>query len=100
MNDLLNTKQVAKYLGINEKKVYYLAKAGKLPCTRVTGKGVFPKKLIDEGIEEHSRGAVRDKKRGPRVFLLAAGSEDRRLGNRRALDESRKTPASRCMATA
>ncbi|MGE5816914.1 MAG: helix-turn-helix domain-containing protein, partial [Deltaproteobacteria bacterium] len=47
MADLMNTRQVAHYLGINEKKVYYLAKAGGIPCTRVTGKWVFPKKLID-----------------------------------------------------
>ena len=99
MNELLNTKQVAKYLGINEKKVYYLAKAGKLPCTRVTGKWVFPKKLIDEWIEEHSRGAVRDKKREPREFLLAAGSDDPSLGILRDLYASRKTPASLFMAT-
>jgi len=99
MNELLNTKQVAKYLGINEKKVYYLAKAGKLPCTRVTGKWMFPKKLIDEWIEEHSRGAVRDKKREPREFLLAAGSDDPSLGILRDLYASRKTPASLFMAT-
>ncbi|MBI4488538.1 MAG: helix-turn-helix domain-containing protein, partial [Deltaproteobacteria bacterium] len=42
MRELLNTKEVAKYLGINEKKVYYLAKAGKIPSTRVTGKWTFP----------------------------------------------------------
>src|SRR5437867_185638 len=99
MRDLLNTKQVAKYLGINEKKVYYLAKGGKLPCTRVTGKWVFPKKLIDEWIEENSRGAVRDKKREPREFLLAAGSDDPSLGILRDLYASRKTPASLFMAT-
>jgi putative molybdopterin biosynthesis protein len=99
MREFLNTKQVAKYLGINEKKVYYLAKAGKLPCTRVTGKWVFPKKLIDEWIEENSRGVVRNKKSEQRDFLLAAGSDDPSLGILQDLYASRKTPASLFMAT-
>jgi putative molybdopterin biosynthesis protein len=99
MRELLNTKQVAKYLGINEKKVYYLAKAGKLPCTRVTGKWVFPKKLIDEWIEENSRGVVRNRKSEQRDFLLAAGSDDPSLGILRDLYSSRKTPASLFLAT-
>jgi putative molybdopterin biosynthesis protein len=99
MREFLNTKQVAKYLGINEKKVYYLAKAGKLPCTRVTGKWVFPKKLIDEWIEENSRGVVRNKKSEQRDFLLAAGSDDPSLGILRDLYSSRRTPASLFLAT-
>lgn len=99
MRDLLNTKQIAKYLGINEKKVYYLAKAGRLPCTRVTGKWVFPKKLVDEWIEENSRGAIRGKKSERRDYLLGAGSDDPGLGILRDLYASRKTPASLFMAT-
>ena len=42
--DMMNTKDVAAYLGINEKQVYALIKAGRIPGTRVTGKWVFPKK--------------------------------------------------------
>lgn len=99
MRDLLNTKQVASYLGINEKKVYYLAKAGKLPCTRVTGKWLFPKKLVDEWIEENSRGALRQSRSEPRTFLLAAGSDDPSLGTLRDLYVSRRGPASLFMAT-
>jgi len=99
MSDFLNTKEVAKYLGINEKKVYYLAKGAKLPCTRVTGKWVFPRKLIDEWIEENSRGATQDKRQPQREFLLAAGSDDPALGILRDLYASRKTPASLFLAT-
>lgn len=101
MSELLNTKQVAEYLGINEKKVYYLAKAGKLPCTRVTGKWVFPKKLIDEWIEGSSRMAagVKVKKEEQRDFLLAAGSDDPGLGILRELYAARKPSASFFMAT-
>lgn len=99
MRELLNTKQVARYLGINEKKVYYLAKAGKLPCTRVTGKWVFPKKLIDEWIEENSRGVARNNREEQRDFLLAAGSDDPSLGILRELYAARSKPASFFMAT-
>jgi excisionase family DNA binding protein len=100
MADLMNTKQVADYLGINEKKVYYLAKAGAIPCTRVTGKWVFPKKLIDQWIEESAAGLVRSKqKEGTRPFLLAAGSDDPSLGILRDLYSSQTSPASFFTAT-
>jgi len=99
MRELLNTKEIAKYLGINEKKVYYLAKGGKIPCTRVTGKWTFPKKLIDEWLEESSKGTFRGKREEQRRFLLAAGSDDPSLGILRDLYTSRKPPASLFMAT-
>lgn len=99
MSELLNTKQVAEYLGINEKKVYHLAKAGRLPCTRVTGKWVFPKKLVEEWIEENSRGVISSKKKKERDFLLAAGSDDPGLGILRELYASRKPLTSFFMAT-
>ncbi len=97
MNEFLNTKELAKYIGINEKKVYFMAKAGKLPCTRVTGKWVFPKRLIDEWIEENSRGITSSKK--TEQFLLAAGSDDPSLGILRELYAARETSASIFFAT-
>jgi len=100
MADLMNTKQVADYLGINEKKVYYLAKGGAIPCTRVTGKWVFPKKLIDQWIEDSAEGPLRSKqKHGEKSFLLAAGSDDPSLGILRDLYSSRAGAASFFTAT-
>ena len=100
MTDLMNTKQVARYLGINEKKVYYLAKGGKIPCTRVTGKWSFPKKLIDQWIEESAAGLVqRSGKDRDESFLLAAGSDDPSLGILRELYAAQTTPTSLFMAT-
>src|SRR5262245_41799100 len=99
MNELLNTKEVAEYLGINEKQVYHLANAGKLPCTRLTGKWVFPKKLIDEWIEESSRGAVKRQSTDERGLVLGAGSDDPSLGVLRDLYASSKTPSLLFMAT-
>ncbi len=77
--EMMNTKGVAAYLGINEKQVYALIKAGRIPGTRVTGKWVFPKKLIDEWIEEDARGGLhqaRERSRSMEGALLASGSND------------------------
>ena len=93
MPDLMNTRQVAKYLGINEKKIYAMAKAGGIPCTRVTGKWVFPKKLIDQWIEKSAEVVVHAKVRNEeRRFLLAAGSDDPSLGILRDLYASHMAP--------
>ena len=90
---------MAEYLGINEKKIYYLAKTGKIPCTRVTGKWTFPKGLIDRWIEEDAGGRVRNGRDTGRTFILAAGSDDPSLGVLRDLYTSRMRPASLFWAT-
>lgn len=74
----MNTKEVAEYLGINEKQVYALIKAGRIPCTRATGKWVFPKHLIDEWINTSAMGSVKSSGRRERnpAHILAAGSND------------------------
>ena len=100
MPELMNTREVARYLGVNEKKVYFLAKSGKIPCTRVTGKWTFPKKLIDQWIEESASGLVARKASAEeRVFLLAAGSDDPSLGILHDLYEAQTQPASFFMTT-
>jgi excisionase family DNA binding protein len=93
--ELMNTRQVAGYLGINEKKVYALAKTGKIPCTRVTGKWTFPRRLIDAWIEHSAaRPETRELRQEQRPFLLAAGSDDPSLGVLRELFEKHTKPAS------
>ena len=77
--ELMNTKEVAKYLGIHEKQVYALIKAKRIPCTRVTGKWVFPRRIIDEWIEKDARsGMAEARKKSKRIegALLAGGSND------------------------
>jgi len=53
MNDtiLLTTREVARYLKVNEKKVYTLINEQQLPATKVTGKWVFPKHLVTRWLE-------------------------------------------------
>lgn len=77
--EMFNTREVAEYLGIHEKQVYALIKAGKIPCTRVTGKWLFPKKLIDDWIESDSQQSInqaREKSKKIKGALLASGSND------------------------
>ena len=52
---LLNTREVAEYLNINEKQVYRLIRNGGIPCTRVTGKWLFPKSLVEEWVQQSAR---------------------------------------------
>ena len=100
MSDLMSTRAVARYLGINQKKVYFLAKTGKIPCTRVTGKWTFPKKLIDQWIDESASGFLQAKSKSEeRSFLVAAGSDDPSLGILRDLFEQKTQPASFFMGT-
>lgn len=77
--EMMNTKEVAAFLGIHEKQVYALIKAGRIPSTRVTGKWIFPRNLVEEWIEEHARTGLeqaREKSRRVGGALLAAGSND------------------------
>lgn len=78
-DEIMNTREVAAYLGINEKQVYALTKAKKIPGSRVTGKWVFPKRLIDEWIEQSALGSLKQAKERSRSMegaLLASGSND------------------------
>jgi len=50
--ELMSTKEVADYLRIKERKVYELVRDGRIPCTRVTGKYLFPRHLIDRWLAE------------------------------------------------
>lgn len=76
---MMSTKEVAQYLDVHEKQVYALVKAGKIPATRVTGKWIFLKNLIDEWLESDARATLRKDRATaarPESTLLAAGSND------------------------
>lgn len=75
----MNTREVARYLGIHEKQVYALIKSKRIPATRVTGKWIFPRKLIDDWIETNAKGGMAEARRKTKQIegaLLAAGSND------------------------
>ncbi len=47
MADLLTTDEAADYLRLSERKLYELVAAGALPCTKITGRWLFPKAALD-----------------------------------------------------
>jgi excisionase family DNA binding protein len=54
MRNLMSTKEVAQHLGVNEKMVYTLVSEKGLPATKVTGKWLFPRHLVNQWIEVHT----------------------------------------------
>ena len=72
MDDMMTTREVADYLRIKERKVYDLVKARRIPCTRVTGKWLFPRRLIDAWLAEGARGETP----APAPPPIVAGSHD------------------------
>jgi putative molybdopterin biosynthesis protein len=69
----LTTKEVAAYLRISERRVYELVRRGTIPCTRVTGKLLFPRALIDRWLAAHLETEPPEPARPPGVL---AGSDD------------------------
>jgi len=47
MQELLNTGEAAHYLRLGERKLYELVAEGAIPCTKVTGKWLFPREELD-----------------------------------------------------
>jgi len=77
--ELFNTKELAQYLDINEKKIYSLIMEKGLPATKVTGKWLFPKQLVDIWIDNNIRNYPWMKDKKLETFseaLIIAGSND------------------------
>jgi putative molybdopterin biosynthesis protein len=47
MPELLTTEETAAYLRLSERKLYELVANGAVPCTKITGKWLFPKAALD-----------------------------------------------------
>ena len=66
----MNVKQVSNYLHLNEKKIYALVSDGLIPATKITGKWLFPKELIDQWmLNSTHNGLFHDR-------LIISGSDD------------------------
>src|ERR1700704_6653492 len=50
MNDLLTTDEAATYLRMSERKLYALVANGAVPCTKVTGRWLFPRAALDRWV--------------------------------------------------
>lgn len=74
----LTTKEVAQLIKVNEKMVYSLVSDKGLPATKITGKWLFPRKLVEEWLEMN---VINGQRPGPTLssdtgILLLAGSDD------------------------
>lgn len=67
MEELLTTKEVARLLRLNEKKVYQLVNSGQIPHVRIAGKWLFPRKEVHRWLKERTEREM---------DLLLAGSDD------------------------
>lgn len=66
----MNVKQVATYLQLNEKKVYALVNEGLIPATKITGKWMFPRELVDRWMLDSAHGGLLTDR------MAIAGSDD------------------------
>ena len=66
----LTVREVARYLDLHEKKVYALAAEGQIPATKVTGKWLFPRDMVDQWLLESAHGGVLTDR------LVVSGSDD------------------------
>ncbi|NQU72903.1 MAG: helix-turn-helix transcriptional regulator [Rhodospirillales bacterium] len=69
----MTTREVAAYLRIKERKIYELLGKGDIPSTRVTGKWLFPKNLIDLWLMRGTEGPATATTPPPPIV---AGSQD------------------------
>lgn len=78
MENLLSTKEVAEFLGLNEKMVYTLINEKGLPATKITGKWLFPKHLVEQWVSSRTINYPQQPTSAVEVpnLLLIAGSND------------------------
>ena len=75
---LLNTREVARLLDINEKVVYSLISEKGLPGTKVTGKWLFPRHLVEQWLENQTINYPKPAHQLPPYhgLIIIAGSND------------------------
>ena len=78
MKQLLSTKEVAQLLDINEKMVYSLVAEKGLPATKITGKWLFPRHLVEQWIETNTINYPKPSTSLPpyQGLLIITGSND------------------------
>ncbi len=89
----LDTQQVADYLGVHEKQVYTLVHDRGLPATKITGKWIFPRHLVDRWLEASviNMPDLQSFLQNAPDLLLIAGSDDPLLVRLLALFRTRHT---------
>ena len=78
MKKLMSTREVAEFLGVNEKMVYSLVSEKGLPASKVTGKWIFPLHLVEQWIEANTLNYPETRQQLPPYdgLLIVTGSND------------------------
>ena len=78
MENLFSTKEIAEFLNVNEKMVYSLVSEKGLPATKITGKWLFPKHLVEQWVEANTINYPDNGVRLPPYdgLLIITGSND------------------------
>lgn len=71
--EFLTTRELAGLLRVKERKVYELAASGELPCSRATGKLLFPRREVEAWLRRHQEGGEATEIRPSNVMV---GSHD------------------------
>ncbi len=74
MRPLMSTREVAEYLRLKERKIYDMVAQGEIPHSRVSGKLLFPRTLVDEWVKQSTAGATLTAMRNAPAVI--AGSSD------------------------
>ncbi len=101
---LFTTAEAARYLRLKERKIYEMVAEGSVPCTKVTGRWLFPKAELDHwlassvtrpaGMTRSAAGA--DRRRQPRSAAGMGDARERlRAGHARGRQRSRFQPLRR-----
>lgn len=59
MTEFLNTDEAATYLRLSERKLYELVSEGAVPCSKVTGRWLFPKAALDRWVASGMPNALK-----------------------------------------
>jgi excisionase family DNA binding protein len=55
---MMRVHEIAEYLRVKDRKVYDSIALKQIPCTRVMGKWLFPRRLIDLWLMQNSEAVV------------------------------------------
>lgn len=93
MKGLLSTKDVAQFLNVNEKMIYSLVAEKGLPATKITGKWLFPRHLVEQWIETNTINYPEAASHLPpyQGLLIIAGSNDMLLDKAISLFNTHQT---------
>lgn len=74
----MSTREVAEFLGVNEKMVYSLVSEKGLPASKVTGKWIFPLHLVEQWVEANTLNYPETRQQLPPYdgLLIITGSND------------------------